>query len=221
MHLNKLRTFGVALLLFIFSAVSSAQTSVTAIALFKDRAMLSVNGQKAKIIRAGSTLSGVKLISATTDGAVIEIDGKRETLQLNSTTVISDELGAFDRRGDAVVEIPLDEFGFFQSLGTINGRSIKFLVDTGASLVVLSSQQADSLGLRYRDGRRGIASTASGTAPMYNINLDRISVGGIMLNNVEAGVIEGGFPEKPLLGMTFLNQVDMTRSGNLMTLKER
>ena len=103
----------------------------------------------------------------------------------------------------------------------MNGRSITFLVDTGASLVVLSSEQASSIGLSYKEGTIGYASTASGNAPMYNIVLNSITVGGIELNNVEAGVIEGRFPERPLLGMTFLSKVNMTRNGSLMTLKKR
>lgn len=195
--------------------------SVTAIALFKDRAMLSVDGKKAKIIKAGSQYLGVKLISSNTDEAVIEVDGTQEVLTLNGTTVVSGELGAFGKTTNAVVEMRVSSAGFFESDGTINGRSINFLVDTGASVVVLNSLQANAIGLKYLDGQRGFASTASGTAPMYTINLDNITLGGIRLRNVEAGVIEGGFPEKPLLGMTFLSQVDMTRSGNLMTLKKR
>lgn len=195
--------------------------SVTAIALFTDRAMLSIDGKKAKIVRAGSEYQGVKLITSNTSEAVIEVNGARETLTLNGTTVVSEQLGAFDKKSDAIVEMRVGAGGFFESDGTINGRGIKFLVDTGASLVVLSSRQANSIGLSYLDGERGLASTASGTAPMYTIRLNSISVGGIQLNDIDAGVIEGGFPEVPLLGMTFLSKVDMTRSGNLMTLKER
>ena len=183
--------------------------------------MLSIDGKKAKILREGQTLLGVSLVSSNTDEAVIEVEGKRETLILNGSMVISGELGVSSKNRNASVQIRENQFGFFEGLGTVNGRSITFLVDTGASLVVLSSEQADSVGLSYKDGTIGYASTASGNAPMYNIILDSITLGGIELNNVEAGVIEGRFPERPLLGMTFLSKVNMTRSGNLMTLKKR
>ena len=56
---------------------------------------------------------------------------------------------------------------------------------------------------------------------MYAIRLEQISFAGIELNNINAGVIEGAFPLVPLLGMTFLNHLDMNRSGNRMELKKR
>ncbi len=212
----------VLVLMYAFAwSAASAQTSVTAIALFKDRAMLSIDGDKAKIVRAGRSHKGVKLISSNTSEAVVEINGQRQTLELNGTTVVSDQLGSFSDVENPVVEIRVDDAGFFQSAGTINGRRIDFLVDTGANLVVLSSEQANSIGLDYKDGQRGFASTASGNAVMYNIELRSISLGGIQLRNIQAGVIEGRFPEKPLLGMTFLSKVDMTRKGNIMTLTKR
>ena len=56
---------------------------------------------------------------------------------------------------------------------------------------------------------------------MYSLSIDSISVGGIELKDIQAGVIEGGFPEIPLLGMTFLSRLDMSRSGKTMVLKTR
>ena len=204
------------------SGFAYAAESVSAIALFKDRAMLSVDGQKAKIIRAGNSYLGVKLISSSTQQAVVEINGKRETLELNGTVVLSESLGATASEVErARVEIYVDQSGSFFSRGRINNRSLNFLVDTGASLVVLSSQQAKSVGLDYSKGRRTIAATASGNAPMYTVNIPRMSVGDIELSNIEVGVIEGSFPQVPLLGMTFLRKVTMTRSGNTMVLEKR
>lgn len=114
-----------------------------------------------------------------------------------------------------------NEFGFFESNGQVNGRDLRFLVDTGANIVVLSGRQADRVGLEYRNGVRTYASTASGNAPMYTLVVDQISIGGIKLSNIRTGVIEGDFPPKPLLGMTFLDKLDMRRSGNTMVLKRR
>jgi len=209
-------------LCFMFAALNAvAQTSVTAIALFKDRAMLSIDGEKAKIVRSGNEYKGIKLISSNTSEAVIEINGKREVLMLNGSTTISDELGSFSQNSRTVVELREGETGFFETQGTVNGRRINFLVDTGANLVVMSSNQANAIGLEYLQGSRTFASTASGNAVMYIVNLDSISVGDIRLQDIQAGVIEGNFPEKPLLGMTFLRELDMTRSGRVMTLEKR
>jgi len=98
---------------------------------------------------------------------------------------------------------------------------IDFLVDTGANMVALSSDQANRIGLNYKDGVRTYATTASGTAPMYLVELDRISLKGIELNNINAGVIEGSYPVIPLLGMTFLSRLNMERKGNMMTLEKQ
>jgi aspartyl protease family protein len=194
--------------------------TVAAIALFNDRAMLSVDGKKAKIIRAGSTYKGVKVISSNTSEAVVEIDGKRKTLRLNGTAVIGGSLGVSSKQTANSIVLYENDVGFFEAGGLVNGRSIRFLVDTGANLVVFNSQQAKRLGINYLDGQQGFASTASGVAPMYTLTIDSISVGGLELKDIRAGVIEGGFPEIPLLGMTFLSRLHMNRAGQTMVLKK-
>lgn len=215
------------LLLFVFTMLMTMAStvtakSVTAVALFNDRAMLSVDGQKAKIIRAGAVLNGVKLISSNTDEAVVEIDGQRETLTLNSTTELSHGLGAVSQtQSGQSIELQVNANGFFESFGQVNGRNIRFLVDTGANLVVLNSVDAQRVGIDYLDGIKTFAATASGTAPMYEVELDSITLGGIRVEQVKAGVIEGQFPVTPLLGMTFLRELNMTRNGNTMTLETR
>jgi len=184
--------------------------------------MISVDGSKAKIVKAGATYKGVKLISSTTSEAVVEIDGRRETLTLEGGTVLTGSLAAKPANSyNNSVTLYENSSGFFESDGQINGRGLRFLVDTGANLVVLSSRQANRIGLDYLDGFRTFASTASGNTPMYTVTIKQISIGGIKLNNIQAGVIEGDFPLKPLLGMTFLSRLEMNRSGNTMVLKKR
>ncbi len=202
------------------SAGSQAK-KVAAIALFNERAMISVDDQKAKIVRVGSTHRGVKLISSSTSEAVVEVAGQRRTLTLNSTATIGGALAKPKSNSTASSTVLYEnERGFFESPGQINGRSVRFLIDTGANLVVFNSRDADRLGIDYRSGTRGFASTASGRSAMFSVNIDSISVGGIVLDNIRAGVIEGGFPEIPLLGMTFLGRLDMNRSGKTMVLRK-
>jgi len=181
--------------------------------------MLSVDGGKAKIVRAGKTLSGVKLVSSNTSEAVIEVNGKRKTLTLNSSLILEESLGTKASNSYASsVQLFVDEQGFFKGKGAVNGKGLEFLVDTGANLVVLNSSEANKVGLDYKSGVETVAKTASGVAPMYLITAKTMSIGGIELSNVEMGVIEGSFPEYPLLGMTFLNRLDMKRNGEIMTL---
>ena len=223
-----MRIILVPAVLLLFIEIGLAQTStddvksIAAIALFNERAMISVNGKKAKIVRAGSTYSGVKVISSTTSEAVVEVEGQQRTLKLNGTALIGGALGVPSQKKEASSIILYENnIGFFESDGQINGRNIRFLIDTGANLVVFSSQDAERLGIDYLDGDKGIASTASGQAAMYGINIDSIDVGGIALRNIRAGVINGSFPETPLLGMSFLSHLDMNRTGTTMVLKKR
>lgn len=218
--LNKIRVIPLVFILSVCSQTVSAAT-VSAIALFKDRAMLSIDGSKAKIIKAGANYKGVKLLSSNTSEAVIEVAGVRKTLRLNGTANLNSALGGGSIAEVSSVTMQVNGNGFFRSLGQVNGRSIDFLIDTGANLVVFNSRQAQQLNIDYLNGRRGYASTASGRATMYSVTLKDISLGGIRLKDVEAGVIEGDFPEVPLLGMTFLQRLDMTRSGRTMVLKKR
>lgn len=212
----------IVLLLVLVSGQSMAASSVKAIALFNERAMLAVDGGKAKIVGAGATYHGVTLISSNTSEAVVEVNGQRKTLTLNGAVILSKSLAVSPSKSYfATVEMEVNRQGFFQGNGAVNGRELEFLVDTGASLVVMSSIQADSINLQYLAGSRTNASTAAGNAPMYLVQLDTISLGGIELQNVTAGVIVGRFPEIPLLGMTFLGELNMQRDGDTMTLSRR
>ena len=199
---------------------SYAQTTVQAIALFNNKAMLSVDGGKAKIIKKGDSYKGVRLLSSNTDQAVVEIDGKKEVLTLNSTVSLPEDLDT-KIKPKASIQLLADKDGFFRSHGEINGHSLNFLIDTGANLVVLSSDQANRIGLEYRNGTLSYAVTASGTTPMYAIQIPEISLGTLELTNIKAGVIEGSFPVVPLLGMTFLSKLNMTRNGGIMKLTKR
>ncbi|MFT5572053.1 MAG: aspartyl protease family protein [Cryomorphaceae bacterium] len=196
--------------------------SVKAIALFNERAMLSVDGSKAKIVRVGDTHLGVKVISSNTSEAVVEVAGQPQTLTLNGAMILSKSLAVSPPKSYyATVQMAVDNFGFFRGNGAVNGGDLEFLVDTGANLVVLSSRDADEIGLEYRSGARTNASTAAGNAPMYLVRLQTVSLGGIELENISAGVIVGRFPEIPLLGMSFLSQLNMRRDGDNMTLSRR
>ncbi len=108
------------------------------------------------------------------------------------------------------------------TFGNINGRSVRFLVDTGASAIAMNAEQAKHLGIRYdKVGVRGSVSTASGFVDAYRVRLKSVSVGRITETNVEAFVIDGNHPGPILLGMTFLSRLSVEHSGNAMTLLQK
>ncbi len=98
---------------------------------------------------------------------------------------------------------------------------MRFLVDTGATYVTMSGQQAALIGIDYRKGIRGFAQTASATVAVWQIVLDRVSIGGISIANVEATVIEGPRPYDILLGNSFLKFTQLQRSGSVMEIRKR
>jgi aspartyl protease family protein len=192
-------------------------TDVQVIGLGEDKAVLVIDGGKPRTLRAGqSSPEGVKLISADSRQAVVEINGRRETLALGRT------ISAAGVTADTPsVMLMADGRGHFIANGQLNGAPIKMMVDTGASLVVLSSADARRLGISYLQGEKSFANTASGIAPFYRINLHTVKIGAITVHQVDAGVMEGSFPQMPLLGMSFLNRVEMHRDGTRMTLTRK
>jgi aspartyl protease family protein len=115
-----------------------------------------------------------------------------------------------------------DRGGHFFVDGLVNGTNVRFMVDTGATVVAMSSAVANRIGIDYRkQGRPGMASTPAGYVKTYNITLGTVQVGGITLHNVAGSVIEGNHPREALLGMSFLGHLDMKRDGEKMELSER
>ena len=204
------------------STAEVTKTAIKLVALFDGKAMFSVNGNKPKIITAGKSYAGVKLVQASTDEVVVEVNGQRQILTLDGGTVLSQSLGSEPAFGEGnETQVFADGSGSFTAGGTINGQAVTFMVDTGANLVVLSGEVADRIGLDYQSGQRSVAATAQGTTVIYRVNLDRVNFNGIQLYNIEAGVIPGGFPVIPLLGMSYLNSLDMSRQGNRLILRKR
>jgi aspartyl protease family protein len=79
-------------------------------------------------------------------------------------------------------------------------------IDTGALLVSLNATTAKRLGLDYLNAPSGMVQTASGIEKSYQVSLDKVQIGDIKLNNIDAVVLDGPQPERALLGMTFLGQ---------------
>jgi aspartyl protease family protein len=159
----------------------------------------------------------VLLISASSKQAVIEVDGKRDTYQLGGH--ISSQ---FSKPALVTAKVYRDQAGAYSTVGTINGLTVKFLVDTGATAVAMGASQAKRLGVQYRyEGKEILINTANGVTKGYQVTLDRVQVGDITLRGVKGFVIEGHGPSRVLLGMSFLNQVKMEDQGDVLLLEKR
>lgn len=185
--------------------------------LFRDRALLEIDGRQ-RMLRAGQTSpEGVMLVSATSKQAVIEVNGVRRTLELGGR--IGGNFGVPRSRSLRIVRTGN---GMYVTTGSVNGYPVRFLVDTGATLVSMSAVEARRLGIDYRVvGEKARSRTASGIAPIWIVNLERVKVGEIELTNVAGAVHDGAFPQTALLDMSFLGQLDMTRSGGALLLEQK
>ena len=196
----------------------ASATDVNVIGLFPGKAVVVVNGGKPRTLKTGdSTPEGVRLVSVESEGAVLEVDGKRRTLGMGQS--ISVAATPSDGRCQAILSA--DPRGHFMTTGQINGQAVQFLVDTGASMVSISATEARRIGVNYLKGERGFATTANGVASVYKVKLDTVRVGEISLINVDALVLDGNGLPVVLLGMSFLNRVEMRRDGQTMTLIKR
>jgi aspartyl protease family protein len=208
------RYFSLAPLFFPIAAPQAHATDAVVTGLFPGKAVVIVNGGRPQVLSVGQkTPEGVRLISADSRSAVLEIDGKARTLGMGEAISVA----SASPSGKQKVVLTADSQGHFVTLGSINGAPTRFLVDTGASFVSLGSAEAKRLGISYLRGERGMMQTANGAVPAYRVILDTVRVGDIALNRVEGVVNESDMPVV-LLGMSFLSRVEMKREGTSLTL---
>lgn len=218
----------VAVCLLLLSTVAGTASAagvekLTLLALFKDKALLHIDGERRMLSTGETSPEGVTLVSADSDQAVVRIEGKEEVLKLGMVARFpgaSDDVSpSWD--GPESLTLWAQDDGFFYASGRINGTPVRFLVDTGANTIAMNKDFAERLGIDYSKGQRGVASTASGVTPMYLVKLDEVSIGEITLHDVDAGVLLSDHPDIPLLGMSFLGKLDMVRDGKRLDLKRR
>ena len=204
--------------LLLLACGAAAAADVALIGVIGDKAaVLAIDGGDPKTVKAGQTWRGVTVLSVEKDRATVQIDGKQRVLQ-RGQHYRSAETGP---SGRGKVLLAADTRGHFYIEGAVNRVPVRFLVDTGATMVSLPQRDADRLGIDYRRGRRGTSHTANGEATVYLVRLDAIRIGEIELHGIEALVHEGAGLDQALLGMSFLNRVNMLRDGATMTLIQR
>jgi aspartyl protease family protein len=214
----RLRDSIAALALGAALALPAAATDVTVVGLSSARASVSINGSSPRWLGVGQrSPEGVVLVAVDGDTATFEIDGKRRALKMNQAYVAA---GTAAGGAGSSITLKADATGHFIANGQVNGGTVRFMVDTGATMIALPAADAKRLGINYLKGERGLVNTANGTAPAYRVKLDTVRLGDITLNNVDAMVLEGGLV-MPLLGMSFLNRTEMKRDGETMVLTKR
>ena len=131
----------------------------------------------------------------------------------NSTDTIS----SVDLNGSVMVVLEQDRNGHYEAEGQINGKSVTFLVDTGATDVALPESKARELGLEF--GPKVKVMTAAGPADAWVTRLDEVSVGGLRRTNVRASITDGEF-NGILLGMSFLKHYNLQQQDGRLVIRE-
>jgi len=210
----KQRVSGFCCLLGISALCSAVEVGLAGV--FPGKALLSIDGGDVKTVTVGAKgEAGVKVLAVDSETATIEVDGKKRVLRVGQNV----KSQASSTAGASAV-LTADNNGHFFTTGTINGTSVRFLVDTGATLISLGSADARRIGIDPRKGQAVMVNTANGQAAVSKVRLDTVRVGDLVVNGVDAVVHYHDLPIS-LLGMSFLNRMEMQRDGQTMTLKQR
>lgn len=198
-------------------ALDAAATDVSLVGLLPGKALVVIDGGKPRSLAVGAAMpDGVKLLSLEEGAAQFEIDGRRRRLVVGQHAVSTGS----DSGRPASVTLNADIRGHFITQGTVNGATMRFLVDTGATGILLGVADAARANIDFRRGQPVLSSTANGVVQVWRVTLNTVKVGEITLHEVDGAVSETDQPIV-LLGMSFLNRVEMARNGSTMTLKKR
>lgn len=214
--MRHLATFGrICIVLAALAAPVAWGADIRVVGLFPNKALVQIDGGPPRTLAPNQPVAdGITLLSVERDGATFDVGGSRRTVKLGQAQ------SGGGSSGRASVVLAANPQGHFLAQGQINGLAVDFVVDTGATLVSLSSADARRLGLAYLQGTPASIRTANGTARAWRVKLDTLRIGDISVNGVDAVVLENQ-EMPPLLGMSFLNRMDMRREGQTMVLTRR
>ena len=188
---------------------------------FGDRALIVIEG-RARTLAVGESIDGVRLLGWKDESAEVQVGSQRLMLRVGGAPVdltrAATQAAAADEQTRIVLEA--DAGGHFFANGSINGRSTRFMIDTGATLVAMSQAEADRLGIAFRDGARGMANTANGEVPVHRVMIQTIRIGMVEVRMLEAVIMPAAMPQV-LLGNNFLERFNLQREDRRMTLQRR
>ena len=201
----------------LLAAGSVVAQTVTLAGRMGERALLVVNGQP-HAVAVGGAAAGVRLLRWVGDDAEVELGGSKSLLRAGGTPA---HVGATQQAPAArEIVIPAGLGGHFSPGGAINGKAVRFVVDTGATLVSMGRDDAQRLGLDLSRARAGVSQTANGPVAVQIVSLDRVRVGEIEVTHVDAVVMPQSMPFI-LLGNSFLGRFQMRRDNDVMRLELR
>jgi aspartyl protease family protein len=204
--------------LLALTGASCIAQSVALSGVAGSKALVVIDAAAPRFLSPGQVHQGVKLLGTQGETATLEVNGERRTLRVGDAPVSVGKSG--NGSGDQRIVMTADDRGHFMPTGQINGREVQFLVDTGASVVILSESDAKRINLKYEKGQKVRVSTANGGAVGYQVQLNSVKVGGAQVYDV-AGIVLPQTMPFVLLGNSFLTRFQMQRNNDQMTLDRR
>ena len=179
--------------------------------LHGNKAWLHVNGKPGAYAK-GQPRNGVKVLSIKKKEIIVKVHGKRYLYKKNS------KIG---KKLQDEIKIPYNSrYSAYYVVGYINGKKIGFVLDTGATDVVISAKDAKRLKIPLKYSERTKVRLADGKiVDAWRTKVRSVRIGDIEITNVSVGIIKQKGEATPLLGMSFLSQLEISQSSNIMTLK--
>jgi aspartyl protease family protein len=184
--------------------------------LMGQKALLVIDGQP-KMLAVGESAGGVTLVAAGDGQARVRIGGVERVLAVGGSPVAVGAGTAAGTGGNRSIVIPVGPGGHFLVDGSVRGRPLRFMVDTGATTVAISRADAERLAIDWRAGTPGVASTAGGPVPFTRVVLPQLRLAGVELALVEAVVLPTPMPYA-LLGNNVLARFQLRRDADAMRL---
>jgi len=116
------------------------------------------------------------------------------------------------------VRLQRNRTGHYVATGAINGSTVQFMVDTGATYVGIPGQVAERLGLR--SNIVSSSKTAGGIVSTYLVTLQHVALGDIVVSNVRASIIPDMPGEQVLLGMSMLRDLELNQRDGTLLLRQ-
>lgn len=198
----------------VLGAGPSAAQTVALTGSLGSKALLVIDGVP-RTVAVGATADGVRLVSLADGRAVVDIAGRRQTLVLGGSQVMVGHPG----KGGRIV-LSAGDGGHYITAGQINGTTVQFMVDTGATSVAMTVAEANRIGLNYQQGQRIMLATANGNVPAHVVRLNSVRIGEVEVSGVDAVVAPREMPYI-LLGNSFLSRFQMKTENNVLTLERR
>ncbi len=207
-----------AALLCLAGVGAPAQTVSMAGSIGDSKALLMIDGAP-HTLAVGSTIKGVTLRRVMPGAAEVQIAGRTLNVTMGGAPASVGGGGGGGSSGREIV-IAAGPGGHFVATGSINGKSVQLLVDTGATSVAMSRSEAERIGIDWKSGQRSLSQTAGGVVPIYLVSLSSLRIGDVEVFNVPAAVVQAEMPII-LLGNSFLGRFSMRRDSDVLRLERR